>query len=90
MKFTKKYIKELFNIRKDSIIPSVFIAFSILLIFDPFRNIEVTSFDRQIGRGLIFNIDISERISNMIKYNFILAPILFLVTFFIINLIFNK
>ena len=90
MKFTKKYIKELFNIRKDSIIPSVFIAFSILLIFDPFRNIEVTSFDRQIGRGLIFNIDISERISNMIKYNFILAPILFLVTFFIINLIFNS
>lgn len=90
MKFTKKYIKELFNIRKDSIIPSVFIAFSILLIFDPFRNIEVTSFDRQIGRGLIFNIDISERISNMIKYNFILAPILFLVTFFIINLIFKS
>lgn len=90
MKFTKKYIRELFNIQKDSIVPSIFIAFSLLLIFNPFSNIEVTSFNRQLGRGLLLNIDIVERINNMIKYNFVLAPILFLATFFIINLIFNS
>ena len=70
MKFTKKYIRELFNIQKDSIVPSIFIAFSLLLIFNPFSNIEVTSFNRQLGRGLLLNIDIVERINNMIKYFF--------------------
>lgn len=90
MKFNKRNIKELCCIKKYSIIPSIFIAFSILLVFNPFKNIEVTSFDRQIGRGLLYNIDISQRINNMIKYNFVLAPILFLVTLCLINLIFNQ
>lgn len=90
MNFYKKYIKKFLKIRIDTIMPTIFITFSILLLlFNPFKNIEVTSFNRQIGRGLLFNVDISQRISNMINYNFVFAPILFLITLFIINLIFN-
>lgn len=73
----------------NSIMSSVFITFSLLLMINPFKDLEITSFDRQLGSGLLANIDVTKRISNMIKYNFILVPVLFLIIFIITNSIFN-
>lgn len=81
-------IKKLCYINKNIIIPTFFITFSILLKINPFKNLEVSSFDRQIGVGLLANIDVSKRINNMIKFNFILLPIMLIVIYFILKIIF--
>lgn len=77
----KHRIKLLFNISsfdKNFILPSCFLSLAIILLYNPLTNIGVKSFDRSLGNGVLYGIDITKRISNISFYDFVLIPVTFL------------
>ncbi len=67
------------KLNKNMLIPSVYLALVIGLIYNPFNNIGVSNFKgREFGQALINGIDSSVRINHLLSWVIFLIPLLFL------------
>lgn len=73
--FSKKYF----------ILPTIILSLGIMLPYNPFSGINVKSFDRTLGNGMLNGVDITKRINNIISFDFIIIPIILLLVYLIIS-----
>ena len=78
------------GISKPLILPAIYLAVSIGLVWNPLQFFSVNSFDRQIGQALINGIDIAKRINVMTIWGFFYYIALSAIVYIILKLLFNR
>lgn len=79
-----------FKLNKKVIPVTVFLTSILIYFYNPLNNIDVKSFDRAIGKGIINGIDIGKRIDNFYFWILILTPILFIAVYKFVNIVYSK
>ena len=101
MKKLKKFIGVIEKeVRFDLIFPSVYCAVALSLLWNPLNNLidphgigfgeSAGDFTRQFGQALVYGIDIGKRVLNFKFYGFAYLPLLFLITWGGLCLLFRK
>lgn len=82
-KIRMKVIELIRKLKSDLLPSAIFIALSLSFFYNPLDNIEVTSFDRTMGHGLMMGVDVSARISNF--YTFFIIALSFLLIWVLLS-----
>lgn len=73
------------NLNKKIIYPSLFLTLCFVGTYNPLSNLEIKSFNRAIGNGVLNGIDISTRINNFYFWFIILTPLIFYVCYYLVR-----
>lgn len=73
--------------KTNLILPAIVISLGLLLFYNPFEGIGVKSFNRTLGNGMLNGIDITQRITNMSFFNFLLVPLIFFLVYLTISIL---
>ncbi|CAI3193836.1 hypothetical protein [Clostridium neonatale] len=79
-----------FHFNINYILPSIILSVVISSFYNPLLNINVKSFNRTMGNGLMNGVDIVKRISNIQFYVFVLVPITFFSVYLVLSRILNN
>lgn len=74
----------------NAVLVSVYLTLMVLFLYNPTANTAVNSFKRIIGNGVLHGVDIERRISNFYLWYLIMGPLVFIVVYSAISLLYNK
>jgi hypothetical protein len=85
-------VKELgiLPINKTAVLFSVYYTFLILCLYNPVKDVTVNSFERILGNGILYGVDIEKRISNAYRWYLIIGPVIFMSIYSVVSYLLKK